>query len=176
MSSITLVEHDTEGATAKKPLDERYLRKNGGNLGGDKPSWLPFSSAKWTRYQQTKLANVVFTYALRDRQDKVKALVAHPGLSATNLQVTTAQDGGMGHGFTDWLMGNMAQSAEDGAVGLITCCCVPDVKSGDFYGPKSISGACVLMPPGPDEAFADVPSRDMLWQTSLEVTGATYPF
>jgi len=165
------------GGEGKKPLDDKYLRKNGGNLGGDKPSWLPFSSAKWTRYQQTKLANVVFTYALRDRQDKVKALVAHPGLSATNLQVTTAQDGGMGHGFTDWLMKNYAQSGEDGSMGLIKCCCAPDLKSGDFYGPKSIKGGpAELMPPGPDEAFADVPSRDMLWQTSLEITGAEFPF
>ena len=84
-----------------KLLDEAYLGKNGGDLGGDvATSWiLPFSGGRWVRYQQTKLANVVFSYALHDRltraagaDKKVKALVAHPGLSATNLQATTASD------------------------------------------------------------------------------------
>ena len=55
--------------------------------------------------------SVVFTYALRDKLakagSKVKALVAHPGLAATNLQVTTANDGGMGPSFTSLLMGNV---------------------------------------------------------------------
>jgi NAD(P)-dependent dehydrogenase (short-subunit alcohol dehydrogenase family) len=85
-----------------KKMDARYLGKNGGNLGGDEPtSWIaPFSGGRWVRYQQTKLANVVFTYALHDKlakaniQTSIKSLVAHPGLSATNLQVTTAADGG----------------------------------------------------------------------------------
>jgi NAD(P)-dependent dehydrogenase (short-subunit alcohol dehydrogenase family) len=67
------------GGDGKKPLDRKYLGKNGGNLGGDQGNCLPFSGGRWTRYQQTKLANVVFTYALRDRQSKVKSLVAHPG-------------------------------------------------------------------------------------------------
>eukprot|EP00932_Pfiesteria_piscicida_P008115 SRR837773.1842.p1 GENE.SRR837773.1842~~SRR837773.1842.p1 ORF type:complete len:297 (-),score=130.88 SRR837773.1842:118-894(-) len=171
------------GGDGKKPLDEKYLRKNGGNLGGDDLAmggWIPFSGPRWTRYQQTKLANLVFTYALRDRAaaagSKVKALVAHPGLSSTNLQVTSAADGGMGQSFTDFLMNKMAQSGEDGTVPLLTCCVSPNVKSGDFYGPLGITGPTEIQPPEPEEAFADEASRKMLWEVSAAVTGAKFPF
>ncbi|CAE8667298.1 unnamed protein product [Polarella glacialis] len=164
-----------------KPLDATYLQMNGGNLGGDELGWAPFTGACWTRYQQTKLANVVFTYALRDRaaacNSKVKALVAHPGLAATNLQVTSATDGGMGQSFSNFLMGNLAQSGEDGSTGLIRCCCDPEAKSGDFFGPTGAmqSGPCALLNRGGDESLADEASRKMLWEVSCEVTKANFP-
>ena len=57
------------------------MQKNGGNLGGDSDQVM--KGANFVRYQQTKLANVAFTYALHKRLQeagsKVKALVAHPG-------------------------------------------------------------------------------------------------
>merc|ERR1719336_3364093 len=96
------------------PLEKQYLEKNGGNLGGDElgPEG-GFSGGRWVRYHQSKLANVVFTYALRDRTtkagSKVKALVAHPGLAATNLQQTTMVDNGADHGFMTGFM-NRSQS------------------------------------------------------------------
>eukprot|EP00413_Alexandrium_margalefii_P016889 CAMPEP_0204526544 /NCGR_PEP_ID=MMETSP0661-20131031/8499_1 /ASSEMBLY_ACC=CAM_ASM_000606 /TAXON_ID=109239 /ORGANISM="Alexandrium margalefi, Strain AMGDE01CS-322" /LENGTH=343 /DNA_ID=CAMNT_0051532399 /DNA_START=80 /DNA_END=1111 /DNA_ORIENTATION=+ len=168
------------GGDGKKPLDEKYLQKNGGNLGGDDLGWTPFSGARWTRYQQTKLANVVFTYALRDRavaaKSKVKSLCAHPGLSATNLQVTTSQDGGMGEGFTNFLMSYMSQSGEDGTVPLLRCCADPSAKSGDFFGPAGLTGPTVLMPSEPEEAFCDEASRKMLWEVSAQITGAAFSF
>jgi len=159
-------------------LDAKYLDKNGGNLGGDDMGMMPFSGGRWTRYQQTKLANLVFTYAIRDKaaaaNSKVKALVAHPGLSSTNLQVTSSQDGGMGGRFTNFLMNRVSQSGEDGTVPLITCCCKPDANSGDFYGPAGLTGPTIVMPPAPEEAFADKASRDMLWEVSNRVTGANF--
>jgi len=106
----------------------------------------------------------------------VKSLVAHPGLSATNLQVSTSKDGGMGEAFTAFLMNNVGQSGEDGTVPLLTCCCSPDVKSGDFYGPNGMSGPCMLQPQEPEEAFADEASRKMLWEVSASVTGGKFPF
>jgi len=51
--------------------------------------------AKWSRYQQSKLANILFTYALQERAEKhgskVKVLVAHPGATLTDLQMKTAR-------------------------------------------------------------------------------------
>jgi NAD(P)-dependent dehydrogenase (short-subunit alcohol dehydrogenase family) len=157
-------------------LQEKYLLKNGGNLGGDGMFW--WASQRWARYQQTKLANLVFTYALRDRQDRVKVLVAHPGFAATNLQVTTASDGGMGHFSSKHSVGMMAQSCEDGTMGILKCCCEPGVTSGDFYGPGAggFKGKAELIPAGPEEALADQASRQMLWKASCEVTGASFPF
>jgi hypothetical protein len=61
-------------------------------------------------------------------------LLAHPGLALTQLQVTTAEDGGMDNqsGFM-----SQAQSAEDGATGIIRACMDPEASSGDFYGPSA---------------------------------------
>jgi NAD(P)-dependent dehydrogenase (short-subunit alcohol dehydrogenase family) len=60
-----VVNHSSIAREGKK-LDAKYLGKNGGNLGGNGASML-FSGARWLRYHQTKLANVVFTLALADR-------------------------------------------------------------------------------------------------------------
>jgi NAD(P)-dependent dehydrogenase (short-subunit alcohol dehydrogenase family) len=165
-----------------KKLEEKYLGKNGGDLGGDEGGgWMPFTGPRWVRYQQTKLANVVFTYALRDRAEKagsmVKSLCAHPGLTATNLQVKSANDGGMGKAFTKWLMSFVSQSGEDGTMGLLSATAKSDVKSGDFFGPASTSGGLVgLMNTEEEEKLADEESRDMLWKASTDVTGGKFPF
>jgi hypothetical protein len=58
---------------------------------------------------------------------KVKAAVAAPGLAATNLQVTTAADDGMDD---TWIMKRFAQSAEDGAMPLLTCVAAAGVDNG----------------------------------------------
>jgi len=163
------VVNQTSVARGEKRLDEKFLRKNGGNLDGD-------GFARWTRYQQSKLASLVFTYALRDRQNSVKALVAHPGIASTNLQVSTAQSGGMWHSIRTLLIPRIAQSCEDGSMGVLRCCCEHGVKSGDFFGPgaQGLKGAAVLIPPGPEEAIADVATRELLWRVSCEVTDATF--
>jgi len=156
-------------------LEKKYLGKNGGNLGGDSSNMV--NGARWTRYHQSKLANVAFTYALRDRaqaaNSKVKSLMAHPGVSATNLQVTTIHDKGMSSGMANMIV---SQSAEDGAIGITLCCCQPDVKTGEFYGPKGqgMSGMAVLLPAAPEEKLADEASRDLLWEESQLSTGATF--
>ena len=177
-----VVSHSS-GARRGGLLEPAYLSAaRGGDLGGDASGWMPGTGGRWKRYQQSKLANVVFTYALRDRiaalaegeaGANVKALVAHPGLSATNLQVTTSADGGMGAGFTSFLMSRFAQSGEDGAMGLMRCCCDPVVSNGDFYGPKGVSGPAVLMPD--DSKLAPAESRAMLWGESLKATGVADP-
>jgi len=176
------VVNHTSIAAFGAPLEQKYLEKNGGNLGGDHrdasgPS--QFNGARWTRYHHSKLANIVFTYALRDRAakagSKVKALVAHPGVSATNLFVTTTQDGGLSDDFSSGFMGNQAQSQEDGSMGLTKCCCDAGVNSGDYYGPTEapmMVGPANLMPPM--EELASEASRDMLWQVSEEVTGGKF--
>jgi NAD(P)-dependent dehydrogenase (short-subunit alcohol dehydrogenase family) len=48
-------------------------------------------SPAWARYQQTKLANALFTFALdrklKSKGSSIKALLAHPGVAATDLHV-----------------------------------------------------------------------------------------
>ena len=100
----------------------------------------------------------------------VRALCAAPGLAATQLQATTNVDGGMGSG--TWFM-RFAQSAEDGAVPLLTCCLSPDAKSGEFWEPaKGTHGDATLTPLEPICLEAD---RAALWAASEAAVGAWTP-
>ncbi len=153
------VVNHTSMARLGPPLEARYFGKNGGDLGGDGDDGdnAAFNSPRWARYHQTKLANAVFTYDLKQRFERaglsnLKALLAHPGLAATSLQVTTAETGGMdlSSGFM-----SQAQSAEDGATGILRACADPAAKSGDFYGPERWTGFPDKITPEPELSDAD---------------------
>jgi NAD(P)-dependent dehydrogenase (short-subunit alcohol dehydrogenase family) len=161
-----------------KKLSARYLEKNGGNLGGNGASMI-FGGARWKRYNQSKLANCAFTAALHHKLQaagsKVKALVAHPGLAKTNLQNNSIEHGGMGRWFTSMFM-KMAQSMEDGAMGLLSGMLLPTAQSGEFYGPGkgtfAMKGKAVMFPL---ESFYDnEQTRELLWQKSCEAIGEDF--
>mmetsp|Transcript_4188 Transcript_4188/g.5240 ORF Transcript_4188/g.5240 Transcript_4188/m.5240 type:complete len:356 (-) Transcript_4188:42-1109(-) len=172
-------------------LDAKYLERNGGNLGGN--STTMFKGVNFQRYQQSKLANVVFTYALhrklQQKGSKVKSLVAHPGVAATELSAGTVKAGGaedMGKApkWVGRLMVNMmGQSEEDATVGILRQACDPAAQSGEFYGPLGKGGGTgqfdnsefngpvgVLKP----EPLADTEAQDLLWSTSEKVTGLPF--
>ena len=156
------------------PLDSAYFGKNGGNLGGDgtEQESAGFSSPRWERYHQTKLANCAFTYGLKQKLeqhniDNVKVLLAHPGLAKTNLQVTTASAGGMD--IDSPFMAN-AQSAEDGALGIIRACADPEAESGNFYGPAGWAGFPDLITP--EELLFDPENIRVNWDGCETAVGA----
>lgn len=160
------VVNHTSMARRGPPLEERYFGKNGGNLGGDGSAEesARFDGPRWSRYHQTKLGNFAFTYGLKERLDaagigNVKALVAHPGLARTQLQVTTDKAGGMDAG-SDFM--NNAQSAEDGATGIIRCCMDPQAQSGDFYGPSGWTGFPEKLPP--EEELVSAENLRVNWE------------
>jgi NAD(P)-dependent dehydrogenase (short-subunit alcohol dehydrogenase family) len=163
----------------KRKLLPEYLEKRGGQLGGDGNAWLNvmFLGGRWVRYNQTKLANAAFTAALHQRLQakgsKVKALVAHPGLANTNLQRTSVEEGGMGRAFTRWFM-KMSQSMEDGAMGLISCMCLPDAQSGQFYGPGKVGTKGRAVPFDLEPYYDNDATRDLLWHKSEEAIGKTF--
>ena len=135
-----VVNHSSQ-ARLGPPLEEEYFGPNGGNLGGDgtEEESNQFQGPRWKRYRQTKLANCAFTYGMKQKLESagvtnVKPLLAHPGLSLTNLQVTTAADGGME---ANSALMKQAQTAEDGATGIIRAAMDPEAKSGNFYGPSA---------------------------------------
>eukprot|EP00562_Extubocellulus_spinifer_P002608 CAMPEP_0178486620 /NCGR_PEP_ID=MMETSP0696-20121128/8899_1 /TAXON_ID=265572 /ORGANISM="Extubocellulus spinifer, Strain CCMP396" /LENGTH=330 /DNA_ID=CAMNT_0020114285 /DNA_START=154 /DNA_END=1146 /DNA_ORIENTATION=- len=151
------------------PLEEQYLGKNGGNLGGDTGSMWS-GKGKWARYHQSKLANVVYTLALADRLGKdsaIKAVCAAPGYSVTNLQTTSQGMGGV-----MWTR-VMAQSAEDGTMPLLQACYGPTVQSGDFWEP--VNRGNMVGPAGKQDKLTkectDEASRTMLWKASEEACG-----
>ena len=133
------------------------------------------------RYFQTKLANSVFTHALDNKLkasgSKVRAVCAHPGGSNTDL------GNHLDYGFftnilLKFVMLFLAQSAEDGATGLLTGMASPSAQSGVLYGPlrgnkkSGLSGYPKPNPPQPYETDKD--AIDMLWRTSEEATGVKF--
>ena len=168
-----IVNQSSIAAFKGKKLQAAYLGKNGGNLGGDTNGMMPFSGPRWDRYQQSKLANYVFTMALHDRlaakASLVKALCAHPGVAATELQVKTTAVGGQSAAISN---ATVSQSGEDGACGILVCS-FADVKSGQFFGPsgRGLKGPAELLP---EEKLADAASRTLLWTESEKTTGISF--
>jgi len=166
-----VVNHSSEARKAPPTkLKAEYLEKKTTDLGGNG------MLAKMGRYHQTKLANCVFTFAMHDKlqaaNSKVKALVAHPGLAATNLQVTTSKDsGGMMESILSLLM-TFSQSAEDGSMGIIQCMCGPDANSGELWGPKSMTGKPQKLKPEKLLTYED--SKNMLWELSCKAIGEVF--
>ncbi|HLP04346.1 MAG TPA: oxidoreductase [Paludibacter sp.] len=93
-------------------------------------------------YGRSKLSNLLFTYELQRYFDKqhvdCKAVVAHPGVSDTNL---------FGHILPTWgnkvlrpLFKAITQPASMGALPQLRAATDPEVKGGEFFGPNGFSG------------------------------------
>jgi NAD(P)-dependent dehydrogenase (short-subunit alcohol dehydrogenase family) len=135
---------------------------------------------KWRAYQQSKLANLLFTYELQMRLAAVGAptiaVAAHPGWAATNLQTTgRGVDHGLGLRMNE--LGNriMAQSDEMGALPTLYAATSPDVVGGGYYGPD---GPFELrgMPERVQSTKRshDVADARRLWDVSEALTGVRY--
>ncbi len=168
-----IVNH-TSMARLGPPLEQEYFEAKGGNLGGDgtEEENQSFRGPRWMRYHQTKLANAAFTYGLKKKLEEanvtnVLPLLAHPGLALTNLQVTTAADGGM-DGNSEFMQ--QAQTAEDGATGIIRAVMDPASKPGDFYGPTAgWKGFPDLLPP--EELLYDDANVKINWEGCEKAVG-----
>ena len=81
----------------------------------------------------------------------------------------------MGRFFTNLFM-RMAQSQEDGSLGILSCMCLPEAQSGDFYGPGSgnfsLKGAAIRFDLEPFYDNDDV--RELLWSKSCEAIGRSF--
>ena len=173
-----IVNHSSVARLTVKKLKKEYLEKNGGNLGGNGKSMM-FGGARWKRYGQTKFANAAFTAALHEklqkRGSKIKSLVAHPGRSNTELQVTTIKDGGMAKKMTRFMM-KRSQSEEDGAMGILSCICLPEAKSGQFWGPgkgmMAMKGKA--KPFKLEKSYNNSKTIKLLWEKSCEAIGKEF--
>ncbi len=128
-------------------------------------------------YSQSKLANVVFGLELHRRLRAngfaVSSVLAHPGYSATNLQLS----GPTGVMKLAMRMSNkfVAQDASMGALPQLYAATHPDVESGQFFGPdgrKELKGYPKVV--WPLEAARDRELAKRLWDTSEELSGLTF--
>ena len=140
-------------------------------------NWTSRRYQPWLAYGQSKLANLLFTLELERRLTEsggpVRALAAHPGWAATNLQGRT------GNRLGDWLVLQanrfFAQSAEMGALPLAYAATM-DIPGGSYVGPggrREMSGYPTLV--GRTAAASDTGMARRLWTASEELTGIGYP-
>jgi NAD(P)-dependent dehydrogenase (short-subunit alcohol dehydrogenase family) len=141
-------------------------------------NWERRTYRRWPAYGQSKLANLLFVRELQRRLSAagspVRAVAAHPGYAATELQSRT------GNALQNALMavGNklLAQSGEHGAWPTL------------FAATQELPGGAYIGPGGPGElrgspapasrssaARDDVTARE-LWALSERLTGVTYAF
>ena len=128
-------------------------------------------------YQQSKFANAVFGLELdrrlRGAEVPVTSVLAHPGYSATNLQLS----GPTGLMKAVLRVGNqlIAQNAEQGALPQLYAATAPGVEGGSFIGPDGFREArghpTVVQPVG---RARDADTGRRLWDVSEELTGVSY--
>ncbi|MEY4131112.1 MAG: hypothetical protein RLZZ31_1236 [Actinomycetota bacterium] len=107
----------------------------------------------WLAYGDSKLANYHFALGLQKHFEnsgsKAKSLMAHPGLTNTNLQAQTVEEGGGGFlaDISLKFVHVLGMSAEQGALPQIRAATDPQAKGGQFYVPRWFTfGAPVVRP------------------------------
>ena len=136
---------------------------------------------RWQAYGDSKLANLLFTFGLRDRLAKagsgIMAIAAHPGYSDTHLQFVAAEQ--KQSKLEKWAMAAanalVAQSAEMGALPSLYATTADEVESGDFIGPDGFQ----QMRGYPRKVGCRKQARstelaDRLWNVSEELTDTAY--
>lgn len=130
----------------------------------------------WRAYGQAKLAN--FHFGLGLHRELVKAgagttsLIAHPGLSNTDLQAVSVEEsgGGLSQRFFHTLAQRTGMSADDGALPQLRAATDPSAKGGEFYGPLFVNNGRPVRKPifrrlGMSGAVSN------LWEVSERETG-----
>jgi NAD(P)-dependent dehydrogenase (short-subunit alcohol dehydrogenase family) len=130
----------------------------------------------WRAYGQAKLANYHFGLGL-DRQLRAAgattaSLIAHPGLSNTDLQARTVREGGGGASapFFHTLAERTGMSAAQGALPQLRAATDPAARGGEFYAPRFVTN-------GPPVRRPVLRSWDLdrgiatLWRVSQHETG-----
>ncbi len=130
----------------------------------------------WKAYGQSKLANFHFAIGLQREFDAAKvsiaSLVAHPGLSNTELQATSvdATHGGLSQRFFHVLAGSTGMTPAQGAMPQIRAATDPNARGGEFYAPRFVNNGAPVR--RPILRVFDLSSGiRKLWQVSEAETG-----
>ena len=129
----------------------------------------------WKAYYEAKLANFQFGLGLEEKLRKAGAraasLIAHPGLTDTDLQARSVEkNGDRTARFFHMLASKTGMSPENGALPQLRAATDPTARGGEFYGPLwGNNGPPVRKPVfrrvGLDKAV------DKLWEVSERETG-----
>lgn len=130
----------------------------------------------WRAYGQAKLANFHFGIGLQrvlaDAGAPAQSLIAHPGLSNTDLQAVSVEEtgGGFSQRFFHRLAGSSGMSPEAGARPQLRAATDPAAKGGEFWVPRFVNNGPPVRRPilrriGLGNAIA------RLWEVSERETG-----
>jgi NAD(P)-dependent dehydrogenase (short-subunit alcohol dehydrogenase family) len=132
-------------------------------------------------YAQSKLANLLFAYALQRRFEQAGsetiAVAAHPGAVRSDLMrhspphfrfVVSRR--------TKWLFSWLIQDVDRGALPTLRAATDPDVHGGEYYGPDGWKEFTGLHPVRARSTASshDVELQERLWNESERLTGVTY--
>lgn len=142
-----------------------------------------FDDLNWERsysrvgaYGQSKLANLMFSYALQRRlapAGTTQALAAHPGIANTELARNFPAPL---RRVVDLLAPLLTQAPASGALPTLRAATDPGAVGGQYYGPggrQQLRGNPRLVSSSP--ASHDIAVQERLWAVSEELTGVTFP-
>lgn len=129
----------------------------------------------WKAYFQAKLANFHFGLGLdqklREAGSRASSLIAHPGLSNTDLQSRSVEENGDSTArFFHMLASKTGMDPADGALPQLRAATDPGARGGEFYGPLWVNTGPPVKKPilrkiGLDRAVT------RLWDVSERETG-----
>lgn len=139
-----------------------------GNINFDDINWEKRKYNTMQAYSDSKLANLYFAYELTRRlKDKVDAptvIVAHPGVTSTELSR---------HSFIfRMLIPFFAQEVDKGSLPTLRAAIDTEAKSGDYFGPDGfmqLKGNPVLVKSTP--LSLDIQKARQFWELSEKLTG-----
>ncbi len=144
-----------------------------GRVNLDDLTWKTRPYSAWSAYAQSKLANLMFTSALQRRLTQAgspaRALAAHPGYSATNLQ------GHTGPTLSGRLMviGNKLATDADFGARQTLFAASQDLPGDTYVGPRF----CYAGPTGPTGRSPRARNEakvEGLWELSAQLTGTEF--
>lgn len=139
-------------------------------------NWKARPYLAWPAYGQSKLANLLFTKELQRRLDasgsRVKAIAAHPGYSATNLQGQTGNQ----FGTRFWDAGNrvLATTSEFGARQTLYAVSA-DLPGDTFVGPRFAMRGATGPTPLRSPLARNAEMATALWELSEQLTDTKFP-
>jgi NAD(P)-dependent dehydrogenase (short-subunit alcohol dehydrogenase family) len=135
--------------------------------------------SSWPAYQQSKLANLLFTLELQKRSDAegwgLMVNAAHPGYARTDLIPNGPGSGGWQGVLGKMMGGFFSHSAFDGALPTLFAATSAEAKALGYYGPKGFYELKGPVAP----AFVAARAKDevvarRLWEVSERLTGVAW--
>ena len=130
-------------------------------------------------YAQSKLANMLFAAELARKFDTAGwsaiSVAAHPGSVGTDRYKTVMPGFSNLRQYFRYVMNGFANDVEEADYSLLYCAGMPDVRNGDYLGPRLLGGIR-----GPvahaerSQLSMDPALADELWAKSVELTGVDY--